>query len=204
MAHTCSECTYLDFNKEYEPGDGRFWCETKYEWHFANEAECWRYCPAYSRSNLVADSYRKYSQEKSEYQSSCFITTIVCETLGFKDTTKVLNSLRKFRNDIMQKDKKYLPILAEYDIIGPIIASKIRNDKEKEILAVALFNSTLIKVSNFIENNEYLSAIILYKEMTEGLIEYYNINRKVSLEELNSIDINKSGHGKVYKLATQI
>jgi len=29
MAHTCSECTYLDLNKEYSCNDGRFWCDAK-------------------------------------------------------------------------------------------------------------------------------------------------------------------------------
>lgn len=199
MAHTCSECTYLDFNKEYDPGDGRFWCETKYEWHYADEAECWRYCTAYSRSSSKAESYKNYSASKQN-SGGCFITTIVCEVLGKKDDDKVLNSLRKFRDNVMQKDEKYKYILAQYDIIGPLIANKIRQDKLKDTLAVALYNSSILTVLEFIEKEEYLSAVKLYSEMTNGLIEYYNINKEVTLSELKVMDLQKSGHGKYQKL----
>lgn len=203
MAHTCSECTYLDLDKEYDPGDGRFWCETKYEWHYANEAECWRFCTAYSRSDSVAKSYKEYSESKQSSGSSCFITTIVCEVLGLKDDNSVLNSLRKFRNNVMQEKEVYKNILAQYDIVGPIIANKIREDKERDTLAVALFNSSIVAVAEFINKKEYLNAVKLYGEMTTGLIEYYNINREVSLEELSAMDIKKSGHGVFRKVSCQ-
>ena len=198
MAHTCSECTYLDLDKEYDTGDGRFWCETKYEWHYADEAECWRYCTAYSRSSKTAESYKNYSRDKQS-SGGCFITTIVCEILGLKDDDKVLKSLRSFRDNKMQKEARYRNLLAQYDIVGPIISNKIREDKLRDTLAVALFQTSIKKVSEFIENKEYLNAVKLYSEMTEGLIEYYNINRKVTIKELNEMDVKKSGHGNFQK-----
>lgn len=198
MAHTCSECTYMDLDKEYSCGDGRFWCEKKLEWHYADEAECWRYCTAYSRSESTAKSFREYSHSKQS-SGGCFITTIVCEILGLSDDTKVLQSLRKFRDNKMQKEAKYRGLLAQYDVVGPVICEKIRNDEMRDTLAVALFNSSIKKVSDFIENKEYLNAVKLYCEMTNGLIEYYNIDKKVSLEQLNTIDQSKAGHGRFQK-----
>jgi len=198
MAHTCSECTYMDLDKEYSNCDGRFWCEKKYEWHYADEAECWRFCKAYSRSESTAKSFREHSRSKQS-SGGCFITTIVCEVLGLSDDASVLQSLRKFRDNKMQKESRYRGLLAQYDIVGPVICEKIRNDEMRDALAVALFNSSIKKVSDFIENNEYLNAVKLYCEMTNGLIEYYNIDKTVSLEQLNSIDQSKAGHGRFQK-----
>ena len=196
---TISECTYLDFEKEYDK-DGKFWCETKYEWHYADEAECWRFCKAYSRSSNVAKSYREYSSNKQQSISGCYITTIVCEILNLDDNNYYLNSLRKFRNEVLQKSDKYKEILVEYDVIGPLIANKLRNDSNKEIIALNLFNIGISKVVEFINKNDIIKAIKLYTDMTKLLIEGYNINRVVSIDEINAADINNSGHGKYIKL----
>ena len=96
-------------------------------------------------------------------------------------------------------NEKYKGILAQCDIVGPIIANKIREDKERDTLAVALYNSSIKTVSEFIENKEYLRAVKLYAEMTNGLIEYYNINRKATIEEINTMNIETSGHGRFQK-----
>lgn len=205
MAHTCSECTYLNLNNEYSPGDGRYRCDRFHEWKYANATECSWFCNAYSRSYYDTKRAYEYSEKKKQendsFKSPCFITTIVCQVLGFKDTTKVLNSLRTFRNNVLKKDEKYKDILATYDIIGPIIADRIRQDELRDTLAVALFNTSIKSVYEFIENNDYLKAIKIYQEMVYGLVEYYDIKKEVSNEQLNTIDITKSGHGKFQKLS---
>ena len=52
----------------------------------------------------------------------CYITTMICDVLGKEDTCEALEVLRSFRNDVLQKDEKYAPILYEYDVVGPKIA----------------------------------------------------------------------------------
>ena len=194
MAYTCSECTYLDLDKEYNCGDGRFWCETKYEWHYANEAECWRFCKAYSRPTSVSKSYHDYSKS-TQSSSGCYITTIVCDILGLEDN--VLNSLRNFRDNIMAKDEKYKYLLAEYDIIGRIIAVKIKNDPTNHMMSLAIYETFIREVCDFINKKEYLNAIKTYTNMVKGLIKYYNITRVITQDEIENLDIKKLGHGKI-------
>ena len=62
---TCSECTYLKVNGDCN--NGKYWCETRLEWHYANEASCYRYCEAYSRSSEVARSYYEKSERSQNY-----------------------------------------------------------------------------------------------------------------------------------------
>lgn len=198
MARTCSECTYMDFDKEHDC-DGKFWCEKKYEWHYADEAECWRFCQAYSRSSSTAESYRRYSKDKQS-SGGCFITTLVCDIMGQNDNCDVLQSLRSFRNDIMHNHELFRNILLEYDILGPYITRALRMDKESKSVANALYTTSITKVSEFIKKKEYSKAVRLYKEMTNGLVEYYGIKKNINPDYIDNMDIKLSGHGRYVKV----
>ena len=199
MAHTCSECTYLDLDKEYNYNDGRFWCETKLEWHYANESECWRYCTAYSRSHSVSKSYKEHSENCQSNSSGCYLTTITCEIMGLKDDNYYLQTLRKFRKNVLQKDQKYKELLVEYDIVGPIIANKLKQELNKDMIALNLLKLGISKTVYHILNDDNLSAIKTYSTMTELLIQGYNINLKPTDEQIENADINQAGHGVYIK-----
>lgn len=199
MAHTCSECTYLNLDKEYCSNDGRFWCDTKLEWHYADEAECWRYCKAYGRSDSVVKSYLEYSKKCQSNSSGCYLTTIACEILGMSDNNIYLYTLRKFRKEKLQKDDKYKEILVEYDIVGPIIANKLKKEINKDMIAKNLLRMGIAKTVYHIMNDEDLEAIKTYTTMTKLLIEAYNIKIKPTEEQIKNSNINLSGHGKYVK-----
>lgn len=197
---SCSECTYLDLNKEYESYDCKYWCEKWHEWKYANEAECsMGFCRAYGRSSSVSDSYYKRSAESQKNSSGCFITTIVCSILGNPDNFVTLNKLRYFRDNILQKDKKYLGLLLTYDIVGPIISNNLMEDENKKQIAENLYNLGIKKVTDFIDSNNYDKAINLYKNMTQLLIDGYNIKMpNIDQKCTENISIDQLGHGKQY------
>lgn len=197
---TCSECTYLNLDKEYASYDCKYWCEKWHEWKYANEAECdLGYCRAYNRSNSVSDSYYKRSVESQNSSTGCFITTIICNILGENDNFDTLNKLRHFRDNVLQKDKKYLGLLLTYDIVGPIISHKLMEDKNKKQIAENLYNLGIKKVEDFIDNNNYNNAINLYRNMTQLLIDGYNIKMpNIDEKDAENISINQLGHGKQY------
>lgn len=196
MANYCSECTYLDLEKSYS--DGSFWCERKLECHMANEIECDRFCKAYSRSSSVADSAYNYSVEHSS-SSGCFLTTIICNILGFSDNNLILQTIRNFRNNILQNDEVYKPLLVEYDIIGPKIAEAISNDPLKKEIASKYFNGYILDIAVLIEEKQFEEAVNLYVKMTNELKNFYGINNTVSNIEIDAADIKESGHG-IYKV----
>lgn len=82
------------------------------------------------RKALDSDHYRRYCRSdydfkdcpiyKSHYGSSgsCFITTVLCNVLGLSDNHETLNTLRNFRDNILQKDGCYKEILQVYDSIS--------------------------------------------------------------------------------------
>lgn len=202
MAHTCSECTYLKAGGDWPDYNGKYWCESKGEKIYANMQECWNYCNAYNRSDSVARSYRKYS-EMHQSNDGCFITTITCEILGMDDKNVFLNSLRAFRKNVLQKNKETLKILEEYDFIGPLIAKKLRNDKDRLKIAENLFVNTIVPVCYNTDNGNYNNAIKLYLEMTKSLITNYNLdNLAITIHEDKKFDYTKDyslyGHGRNY------
>mgnify|MGYP004524370289 CR=1 FL=1 len=192
----CGECTYLNLN---DPDSyGRFWCEKCLERHAANEFECYRYCKAYSRSDSVSKIAYNYSIEHSK-EPGCYLTTMLCNILKMEDKNYFLQTMRYFRNNVLQKDDKYKPLLVEYDIIGPYIAHGLSNDPLKYQIAATTFYKYIKPITNYIkeENNE--CAVNKYVEMTNMLRNIY-INKDMNIEQslIANADIKESGHG-IYK-----
>ena len=192
----CSECTYLDPNKCYS--NGTFWCEKKLEYVYANQEECYRFCRAYSRPDSVSKSYEEFSVNKTS-NSGCYLTTMLCKILKLPDNNKYLNNFRNFRNNVLQKDEKYREILAEYDIVGPIIADALNNDPLNSQISITLFYNYIKPINSLINDNKNDNAVNLYKEMTNSLKNLYKVNMNLSSFEVDNIDINESGHG-IYKI----
>ena len=142
--------------------------------------------------------HKKYGPYMSP--STCFITTVVHDILGKKDDDKLLNNLIRFRDNILQKDKKYAELLQDYDNIGPIIADCIWCDKDAEQMANGIYDIALVPISQMIENKEYDKACEKYYLLTLSLINYYGLKHKYNHDKdlglyENDFDINKSGHG---------
>lgn len=55
----------------------------------------------------------------------CFITTAICDAEGKADDCDELQTLRKFRDEVMLKDERLAPLVAEYYEIAPRIVAAI-------------------------------------------------------------------------------
>ena len=196
MSRFCGECTYLDLST----GDiyGKFYCERRYERHTANDVECSSYCTAYSRSDSEIRNAMEYSKDHTS-SGGCYITTIICDILKAPEKNTFIETLRWFRNNVLQNDEKYKDILVEYDIVGPVIAKNISNDPLKYQIAANAFFKYIKPITRLIKSKNYDEAINSYKDMTNRLKNFYNINTTVTVEEINNADIKSSGHG-IYKV----
>ena len=172
----CGSCVYYEFNGEGYKG----------------------YCSYYKSYFYPGDSCRYYS----DGNNGCYITTIVCDLLGFDDNCPVLETLRKFRKDVLQTNPKYKDILYEYDIVGPQIAKNLMKDyafdEDKEI-PKALYDFYILPTVSLINEGRNTEAIKRYTQLTEGLIDTYGIERVKEIP--NDYDYTKGGHG-VKKLGT--
>ena len=196
----CSECTYLDLSSGN--GSGAFWCEKKLERHLATDIECSRFCRAYNRNSSSIKNAIEYSNNHNS-SSGCYLTTMLCNIFNLPDNNYYLETMRKFRNEVLQKDEKYRHLLVEYDIIGPKIADALNNDPQKEIIANKYFYSYISEIIHNIENKKYYNAVFIYERMTNSLKDFYGLNTiNVTTLEIENADIEKSGHGKYIKKIT--
>ena len=153
----CGNCQYYD-SDGYDPDRYPAWYKG--------------YCSWYRTYENPGNSCRNQKPRNTTNSSGCYITTILCGVLGKDDDDDTLNTLRGFRDNIMQQNPMYLETLQEYDVVGPIIAENIdREFKETQDVSVwkLVFSNYIEPVSKFIKDGMYDSAVAKYKEMVEAL-----------------------------------
>jgi len=152
----CKDCVSMDLSDRSPYDSNKAWCSERREYFNPNSRAC--------SNRFKNDEYKNPTVD-----SACYLTTIVCEILGYSDDCKTLNILRIFREEILKKDIKYHDLLCEYDIVGPIIAKSIRNCLKPEILANFLLINYINPTVECIENKKYELAVHIYKYMVEEL-----------------------------------
>lgn len=190
----CASCTYLG-----EKGDsyGKYWCSRKGQDMYACDPKCYSWCEAYGRSRYARENM--YENSRSHQSSGCYLTTIMCNILGYPDDNYYLQTLRTFRDNVLQKDIKYYSLLVTYDIIGPIIALHLSQDKDREQIAKAMLNNYINKAVTAIEEGKINEATNIYLAMTNVLAEKYNVNTKIITINPEIIDPSTLGHGRSRK-----
>ena len=141
---------------------------------------------------------------------------MVCNILGYPDNCDVLNTLREFRNKVLNNDKKYSELLFQYDSVGPMIADRIQasnTDYRKhgyypvhsimgeylqscdKTFIRGIYDSFLLPIVAFIKNGYQEKAVSQYIKMTQFLQECYEIDFDEKMP--SNYDYQRGGHGMV-------
>ena len=174
------------------------------------------FCEHYRAYYYPTEDACNYYTKRSGGSGGCYITTIVCNILGYSDNCDVLNTLRDFRDNVLQKDKRYCGLLYQYDSVGPMIAGKIRESnseglkydyyRKRSIMAEYLqssdktfvrgiYDSFLVPIVSFIKNGYHDKAVNQYIKMTHFLQECYEIDYDEKIP--SNYDFQRGGHGVV-------
>jgi hypothetical protein len=173
----CKDCLNMNLNDRWYLDKSKAWCSARREYYNPNDRAC--------SNHFQNDEYRNPSN------TGCYLTTIVCDNLGYADDCKVLNTLRDFRENIMKKNEKYQSLLYEYDIVGPMIADNIRNSLKPIDLSKFLYESYILNVEKAIEEEKYDLAVIIYSYMVGKLKQAFGM-------ENIEIPYEKQATGKGY------
>ena len=119
----------------------------------------------------------------------------MCDILGQEDNCPILETLRGFRDNYMKKHEEYLPLLEDYDVVGPVISDRLFNDENKDKIAQAML-LFINEAIDSIKDKEYTSAINTYENMTIYLMDYFDLdmsllNSKKAKEIVRKREINK-------------
>lgn len=147
-------------------------------------------CSSIKADSKIINSYGSYNP------SGCYITTIVCDILGYPDDCELLNTLRDFRDNYMKKNNYQIPLLQQYDELGPHISKGIYNDPNRDIVALDLLKYNLIPCAEEIKNKNYDAAISIYTNMVDELNDIYNLN-SIEVDYDKPYDIETLGKARV-------
>lgn len=147
-----------------------------------DEGFCTYYCKYYPKSDKACSRF----EQRSDYvPSGCFLTTTICDMLGMEDNCFGLQTMRNFRDTVLVNDPKYYHLLAEYEVIGPIISDKIKNDSHGIEVAEYYFENYIYDiVMNLSTTGDYNSAVNKYVEMVTDLKRMYVVNEEISLNDV--------------------
>lgn len=186
----CAKCLNLEWdNKEHFSSIDRYWCKEKRRYVEPTNSACY---------NFLED--RSKTQNGGYQQSGCYITTIVVNILGYSDNCELLTTLRNFRDNTLKINPEYIPMLIEYDRIGPII-SKYLQIQNNQKFCLELVQNFLIPCTKSIQEDNVEDSVKTYKNMVMYLKEIFEIPELV----INtSIDYNVEtlGKGRIRQLKT--
>ena len=158
------------------------------------------YCMAYRKyvdpNSHACSRYFEYNEKLKN--NGCYITTAICNILGMDDNNIYLNSLRSFRDNVLAKDDNLKMILAQYDIVGPMVSYNLNNDPFRRTKSLMLFELYIKPIVKLLANKQYTEAILKYEQMTNELIDSYAIKKKDI--NMNELDLNDIGKGHKIKI----
>lgn len=172
----CASCSHLSETRDLR----KYFCFMKRTDVYANASKCGNHLTAYSRS----DDKR---EEMYRYSSGYYITTAILSILRALDNNHQIKVFGDFIENTLRKDMKYFPFLVEYEILGPAIAAKMQQDKDKIRIASTMFYQYIKPTIKAINKNETENAVKIYREMTLYLADRYDISTDISI---SSQDIN--------------
>ena len=178
----CGSCEYF---KDMRSNDDRYFDIRYYELG---------HCVWYRSCYYPDDSCSHYKKQGSS-SSLCYLTTIICNRLGYADSDENLEVMRDFRNKYLQKNQEYDSLLYEYDVVGPKISEHLMT--EDLSIIQKLFLSFIKPITLLIKQGNYQNAIERYQQMTLSLKDYYGITD--TLDICSDYDFSKGGHGYIKK-----
>lgn len=167
---SCGECKYLNLEDKNRYGD--YYCAIKHKYYPISDTTCssFDYRDSRTSSPISMGGY-------------CYITTAVCQILGYDDNCDYLNTLRSLRDNYMKKEVDCFTMLEEYKLVGPEIVKNLIKDNNKEEKAHELLTEYIIPAVINIKKGAYEKAILTYTIMTNSLINEYNIESHINETE---------------------
>lgn len=179
MRDYCGNCAYFDLKQKEYWGD-RYYCTETCKYKEKSDSACSRYI------KKPEDGYRR---------SGCFITTVICYKLGFRDNCEYLTNLRLLREAYLKLTPSGIKLLQEYDQIGPIISTELLACPVVD--AIMLMNRFIKPCNDAIKINKFEEATSIYLNMVEELKERFSYSlQDTKVDYTESFEEQDLGKGR--------
>lgn len=109
----------------------------------------------------------------SSHEDDCYITTAMCRDTGKPDDCAELQSLRKYRDEVMLNDSDGRNLIKEYYLKAPKIVSLINQEPNHYQIYQMLRERYITPAANAADAGENAKVLELYKAMVESLSQKY-------------------------------
>ncbi len=149
--------------------------------------------------DIACPSLVEFKDTGSYIPSGCYITTIVCEILGYEDNCDLLTVFRSFRDNVLKNNESYIPLLQEYDQVGPEISKRIIKSDSRNYIAIDAYNTFLKPCLKCINNGEVEKAVQIYQFMVAYLKSRLGLN-EIVVNYNAEYNIDTLGKGRIKTL----
>lgn len=158
----CGNCSHIDPNRIGSRND-RVWCK-KRDFYTPLKDTCG------SQDDVKYPNYNLLYELKKR----CYIINVICEILGLNKSYDCIDELVSLRL-MTEDDGTYSRFFAEYDKYGVIIAEKLKNEEEpdRQQIAKRLFDEFVIRIYDYMEAKDMLSAFEVFADMYNFLKSIY-------------------------------
>jgi hypothetical protein len=115
----------------------------------------------------------KYTCEDPAFNTDCYITTAMCRDTGKPDDCAELQSLRKYRDEVMLNDLEGKRLVEEYYATAPKIVSLINQEPDHYEIYRSLRENYITPAAQAADAGNNAKALELYKTMVDSLSEKY-------------------------------
>lgn len=125
------------------------------------------------------DVFKAHENVDGEYycpasdDDDCYITTAMCRDTGKPDDCAELQSLRRYRDEVMLNDSEGRRLVEEYYSKAPKIVSLINQDPDHYQIYQMLRERYITPAAKAADAGENAKALELYKAMVESLSQKY-------------------------------
>lgn len=106
--------------------------------------------------------------------SGCYVTTACVEYMGLDDNCDELETLRYYRDILVEKDENFRNEVLDYYRKAPVIVQKIMQSSEKEECLEDLYKQLVQKCVSLLKEERFEEAKKHYMEVYRKLLKKYN------------------------------
>lgn len=167
----CGHCLYLDL-KNSRP-NGTCYCK---EWRRYERPD----------SGCCSDFALDYEKLRN---SKYYITTYIVNTLGLGEESREYKTIKNLRDETLEVDSYYNGVLDIYDIVGPVVAVELSEDKEfGEANCQIALDKFIIPVCEAYEQGKVEEAVNIYMLMVKELMQIYGVTIESATKDRTRYD----------------
>ena len=137
------------------------------------------YCKGFCDNYHNCRRYQNVMSNNNIFEAILNLVSI--NSINKEDKDKILKTLNRFRNDVLEKNIEHKDLLVYHDRMSKVIVDAIKNTRSETIneFIKVIYEIYILKMYEFIINKDKKNAILKYQELFNLLIKYFSLDNEL-------------------------